>query len=172
MVLITIQGTNGVIYETSSKKVNFTVDYIDQNGSSEYCVQLLEGFDTTYSNACFTRLLNERGVFLGCNLTFDGEECNSCGACSINDAVGLTIDCYNLQPMKNIMLCEAFSNSSVQEALVDKYFDSVPFDFALNVSQTGDSGNGSGSSGAIMTFTRKLSVGILAVMVATLLQLK
>ena len=129
LALISIQITNGVIYETSSKKVDFTVDYIDQNGSSEYCVQLLEGFDTTYSNACFTRLLNERGVFVGCTLKFDGYECNSCGACSINNDVGLTIDCYNLQPTKNILLCEDFSNSSIQEALIDKNFDSVPFDF-------------------------------------------
>jgi hypothetical protein len=147
IVLASCDATQQTSYRSGSKEVSFTLDYLDDNGSTLACVNLTKGFDDeTYNGACFGRKLNERGVYQGCQLSFDGENCNKCQACDINGEVGLMVDCYNIRPTKNIEFCKLFTNNTVQTLLAGDTFASVAFDFALNISAPKNTTTGGGGS--------------------------
>jgi hypothetical protein len=147
--LISIRFSRAIIYETSTKQVDFTIESLDDNGSQIACVERLKGFeDDSFTTTCFSRTLNERGVLTACEVTFDDKTCNSCSICETNDdQVGFTLDCYNIDPSENQLQCGQYLNTTIQEILVDEYFAGTSFDFALNTTTSSeDGGNNSSSS--------------------------
>jgi hypothetical protein len=161
LVYATCDATQQFTYTSGSKEVIFSLDYLDDNGSTLACVNLTKGFDAgAYEEACFGRKLNERGIFQGCEISFDGARCNKCEPCVVSGEVGFTIDCFNIQPQKNKLLCEQFKNETVQELLAGESFVSSTFDFALNTTapkNTTSNGSGSGNGSSDANFVSSTS---------------
>lgn len=150
LVCITPNYISGVIYETSSRKVDLQIEHLDEFGSQTACVEYLEGADE-YTTACFTRSKNGNGVFIDCKVAFDGIACNRCDVCqTVDKTIGYNLDCYNVAPTKNALsFCEEFTNTSVQEILVDDQFSAFTFDFAdnsTNVTSENETSSGENSS--------------------------
>lgn len=156
LVLVSFPSVASKIYEISSKKVDFTIEYLDEYGSQTACVEKLEGFTDPFKTVCFSRELNERGIVTDCQGKFDNTTCNKCDICETNDdEVGFILDCFNVEPTENVNQCAPFLNASIQTVLVDEYFASMPFDFGMNETATSDGNGDAQSSGNLSTLSLK-----------------
>lgn len=137
------EGNVAVQYKSGGTTVDVSLEIIDENNSTRYCVDYLEGDEDgrDYKKACFSSLFTDGGKFRLCEVEFGDEKCVQCRPCTSSGEDGYDLDCYNIQPTENTNVCTVLNNENIQQVLVDMQFEGMNL-LDFNMTEAVEQANG------------------------------
>jgi Pyruvate/2-oxoacid:ferredoxin oxidoreductase delta subunit len=146
------KGNLAVQHTLGGTTVDVSLEIIDENNSTKFCVDYLAGDDygRDFKKACFSSFFTDGGKFRLCEVKFDDDSCVQCKPCTSFGEDGFDLDCFNIEPEENSIGCTVLNNENIQKVLVDNEFegtDLLEFNMTEAIAQANGNTNAVGDVG-------------------------